>query len=101
MYDYINYVLGTYFSMNAELTEAEAVSSLKESASQNEELFDGLRSELESAFSDENFSWKSIMEEYDVVFINDEGAARSYAKKVLWDTLYLPGGDIEEDNGGE
>jgi len=52
------------------------------------ELFKGLRSDLEKAFSDHNFLWKNAFAENDVFFTDSEEEASYYARKMLWVSLF-------------
>jgi hypothetical protein len=91
-YEYINHVLAAYLSADLGIPQDETMPSLKEDISRSAVFFEGLRSELEQAFEDKNFSWKEIFDEYNVISTTNEKEARSHAKKLLWDFLYADRG---------
>jgi hypothetical protein len=88
MYDYIGYVLANYFNVNIGDSEEGAISGLQADLVRNTVLSNGLRSDMESALNDSNYSWKAILEECNVFWAESEDAARSYAKHILWDFLF-------------
>lgn len=88
MYEYINHVLSNYLNANVGLSEDEAISMLRNDLKNSIELSKGLRSDLEKAFSDRDFLWKDAFAENDIFFTDSEEEASSYAKKMLWTSLF-------------
>ncbi|WP_151638896.1 hypothetical protein [Noviherbaspirillum aerium] len=88
MYEYIDHVLGNYFSAGAELSEDEAISILKKHFASSPEFAQGLRTELQRALDDDDYSWQHALAEHDVLIVENEGEARSYVKKILWVPLF-------------
>lgn len=88
MYDYIDYVLSNYLSVSVGHSEEEAISLLRAELTGNENLSVGLRSEVARAFDDSSYSWQSALEQSNVLYVDSEEAARSYAKRILWDSLF-------------
>ena len=88
MYENIDYILDNYFGPIAEYSEQKAISVLRKHLANSVELAEGLRTDLQSAMTEKTYSWKNAFVEHDVLFIETEEEARSYAKKILWDALF-------------
>ena len=88
MYDYINHVLSSYFSSANELSEQEAISTLRVHLDHSPELKRGLYADLTNAFNDENFSLVAELEESDVLYFESEEDALKYAKRILWKPFF-------------
>lgn len=88
MYEYIDNVLGSYFSSAVECSEDEAISTLRKHLVDSPQLAEGLHTELQSALNNRDYSWKNVLAEHDVLFAENEEDARTYAKKILWDALF-------------
>lgn len=84
MHEYIDHVLGSYFSDASESSEDEAIDLLRRHLEESPLLSSGLRPELECAFKDEGFSWKGKLEEHGVIYLETEAEAREYAIEILW-----------------
>jgi hypothetical protein len=82
-YQYIDHTLGSYFAVSNGEPENEAMAMLKKHLAENPALANNLRSELESALNDPSFSWRDALERNDVVVMDSEVEARSYALTLL------------------
>ncbi len=83
-------VLANYFAVDLALLEAEGAAFLKRDLSSSPELRSGLKVELRKALSDFSYSWQGALERHDVVQMENEAQARSYAAKLLgWATIDL------------
>ncbi|KGC03825.1 hypothetical protein DM43_3104 [Burkholderia cepacia] len=89
MYEYVDHVLATYFGSSAETSEEEAISLLSGNIKNNEVFASGLRADVGRALQDSGYSWKDALEQYEVAFFDTEDDARSYAKRILWDSLFI------------
>ena len=89
MYEYIDHILANYFSSSAANSEQEAILVLREHMAISAELEHSLRTEIENALHDSNYSWKNSLANYDVFFTENEEDARSYAKRLLWDAVFV------------
>ncbi|WP_217590737.1 hypothetical protein [Burkholderia sp. GbtcB21] len=89
MYEYIDHVLASYFGAASETSEEEAVSLLLRNINNSYVFASGLRADVERALQDSGYSWKSVLEQYEVAFCDTEEDARSYAKHILWDSLFV------------
>jgi len=88
-HEYIDYVLANYFSASIGQSEDEAISTLQKHIASSPELATGLHRELEQALDDVGFSWKDALSEHDVLFTESEDEARQYARKVLWESVFV------------
>ena len=88
-YSHINYALKTIFNVEAGLSIEAATAMYRRSADKSGYLSE-LKVELGSAFSDPDMSWKRALlnEAYEVFDAESEEAARSYAKRILWDPVF-------------
>ncbi|HDR9204590.1 hypothetical protein WJ24_26840 [Burkholderia vietnamiensis] len=89
MYEYVDHVLAAYFGSSAETPEEEAISLLSRNIKNNDVFAFGLRADVERALQDSGYSWKDVLEQYEVAFFDTEEDARSYAKRILWDSLFI------------
>jgi hypothetical protein len=89
MYEYIDHVLASYFGVGAEISEEEAISLLLENIKNSVVFASGLRAEVERVMRDSNYSWKTVLEKYEVAYFDTEGDARSYAMHILWELLFV------------
>lgn len=87
MYEYLDHVLGAYFSDAAELSDEEAISTLKEHLANSPALRQGLTDEIIRALADSTFSWKNILIAHNCVYVAREEDAFRYAKKIFWETI--------------
>ena len=87
MYEYIDQVLGNYFSAGAGHSE-EAISILRKHIANSIEFSQRLRGELVEALDDKGYSWKGALLEHDVLYLDDEDEARAYARRILWDSVF-------------
>ena len=85
----IEYVLHTMFSSQEGFSEDVAIELYKRSRLNNGKT-EALKSELEEAFDNSEFSWRAILENPDCeyYYAEDEADARAYAKKILWDPIF-------------
>ena len=90
MYEYIEQILGSYFGSSNEESEEEAIQTLRKHLQNSPTLAKELCAELNSAFDSNTYSWKKVLAAHDVFFANSEIEAKSYARKILWEALYLP-----------
>lgn len=88
MYEYLDHVLGTYFSDAAGLSDEEAISTLKEHLANSPVLRQGLTDEIIRAFADSTFSWKNILIAHNCVYVAREEDACRYARKIFWETIF-------------
>ncbi|MCA8254366.1 hypothetical protein LGM89_13920 [Burkholderia sp. AU31624] len=89
MYEYVDHVLATYFGSSAETSEEEAISLLSGNIKNNDVFASGLRADVGRALQDSGYSWKDVLEQYEVAFFDTEEDARSYAKRILWDSFFI------------
>ncbi|KVG26336.1 hypothetical protein BGV67_00210 [Burkholderia ubonensis] len=89
MYQYIEHVLASYFGAAAETSEEDAIELLLGNIKNSDVFASGLRAEVEEALQDSGYSWKAVLEQYEVAFFDAEEDARSYAKHILWDSLFV------------
>ncbi|WLE58857.1 hypothetical protein GIY62_17385 [Burkholderia plantarii] len=89
MYDNVDYVLAAYFGSAAASSEEEAVAYLLESVRGSDVLASTLKVEVEQALHDDGYSWKSVFEKYEIAFFDSEEKARSHARHILWDSLFV------------
>jgi len=89
MYEYIDYVLSSYFSAQSESSEDEAVAILRKHIGNSAELASGLKDDLQRAFADSGFSWATALAEHDVVALENEREAFLYAKRILWEPFFF------------
>lgn len=87
-YEYVDYVLANYLSSGIGQSEGEAVNALRAAIESNPGFGANFRTELKQALGDGAYSWKSALENFDIVTAKDEGAARDYVKRLLWDSLF-------------
>jgi hypothetical protein len=70
----------------------EGIADLRKDIAQNLPLAKNLRTDLQSALNDEDYSWKNafIESQCEALYNADETEeeVRSYAKKILWDALF-------------
>lgn len=83
MYEYIDYVLASYFNSELEQSEGEAIALLQSHLRNSDDLEKGLIADLKSAFSDTGYSWLQSLSENNVIHANDEREARAYAQSVF------------------
>lgn len=90
MQDYalIESVLAGIFSSSVGYTEQEALAHLKKDISTNPEFRAGFEAELRQAFLDQRLSWRDLLAEHDVCFLDTEEQAAEYARKMLWDVAF-------------
>lgn len=88
-YEYVEYVLASYLSSGIGLSEEDAVAALRMHLNSNSEFRTNFRSELQRSIADESFSWCRALKEQNVIEMADEESARSYVKRLLWDSLFL------------
>ena len=84
-HQYIDHVLANYFAVGIGQSEEEAIDALRRHIATSPELAAGLRSDMQQALDDPSYSWCAVLSEYDVLTLDDEAAARDYAKRMLWD----------------
>jgi hypothetical protein len=89
MYNNVDYVLAAYFGSTAASSEEEAVACLLESVRNSDVLASTLRAEVEQALYDGEYSWKAVFEKYEIAFFDSEEKARSHARYILWDSLFV------------
>ncbi|WP_124920374.1 hypothetical protein [Burkholderia stagnalis] len=89
MYEYIDHVLASYFGASTETSEDEAISLLLSNIKNSDVFASGLRSDVQRALQDAGYSWKAVLEQYEVAFFDTEEDARSHAKHILWDSLFV------------
>jgi hypothetical protein len=87
-YEYVEYVLANYLASGIGQSEEEAVNALRADIESNPGFGASFRVELQQALMDDGFSWKSVLENFDVVLAKDEKVAREYAKRLLWNSLF-------------
>ena len=87
-YEYVEYVLANYLVAGIGQSEDEAVSALRTYIESNPDFGANFRAELQQALRDEAYSWKAVLENFDVVAEKDEKTARNYVKILLWDSLF-------------
>ncbi|WP_417582465.1 hypothetical protein [Nitrincola sp.] len=84
-YSLIESVLSGIYSVSVGYDEEDAIGELRRDLDENVWFRDGFRKELNEAFSDKSISWRNLLAQHEVLFVDDEGVARDYAKKILWD----------------
>jgi hypothetical protein len=86
-YEYVDQVLGSYFSILTEESDDEAIDSLKKAVASSPEWAGKLLSELHQAFSDPTYSWVEVFEEHQVPYVAgvevSEAEAREYALRLF------------------
>jgi hypothetical protein len=87
-YEYVEYVLANYLAAGIGQSEDEAVSALRAHIESNPNFGANFRADLQQALRDDAYSWRSVLEDFDVVTEKDEQAARDYVKVLLWDSLF-------------
>jgi beta-mannanase len=75
-YEYVEYVLANYLASGIGQSEDEAVSALRMHIEGNPSFGVSFRAELQQALTDEAYSWKSALENFDVVTMNSEKEAK-------------------------
>ncbi|HEF5875100.1 TPA: hypothetical protein SAY52_005792 [Burkholderia cenocepacia] len=89
MYEYVDHILAAYFGSSAETSEEDAISLLLGNVKNNDVFASGLRADVGMALQDSAYSWKDVLEQYEVAFFDTEEDARLYAKRILWDSLFI------------
>ncbi|WP_409524705.1 hypothetical protein [Nitrincola sp. MINF-07-Sa-05] len=84
-YSLIVSVLSGIYSASVGYDEEDAIGELKKDLDENVGFRDGFRKELKEAFSDKSISWRDLLAQHEVLFVDDEEVAREYAKRILWD----------------
>ncbi len=87
-YEYVEYVLATYLAAGIGQSEGEAVTALRVHIESDPNFGANFRADLQQALSDDAYSWRTVLENFDVVTEKDERTARSYVKALLWDSLF-------------
>lgn len=82
-YEYINYVLGSYFSSATEESEEQAINAFRSQFQSGDELFENLRSEFARALVDNNCSWVGVFADNEVLEFKNESEAKIYAIKLF------------------
>lgn len=88
MYENIDCVLSNYLSCRISGSVSEADAALRRRIEQSAEFSMALRSELQRALSDDEYSWLRAFEMVGVASLKDESDARAYAKARLWDPYF-------------
>jgi hypothetical protein len=89
-YEYIDHVLANYFAVGIGSSDQEAIAALRRDLAASCELLAGLRRDAQRVLSDESYSWREVLAEYEVLITEDEQEARQYGKKLLEAALDLP-----------
>ncbi|MCB1892780.1 MAG: hypothetical protein KDF48_11205 [Rhodocyclaceae bacterium] len=84
----IESVLKTIFNAEDGLSEDVAIRLYQRTAKSS---YSNLKAELEEAFASDAVCWRDMLltEEYEVFDADSEQEAKAYARKILWDPLFL------------
>lgn len=88
MYEYIDQVLGNYFSAGTGHSEEDAISILRKHIANSIEFSQRLRGKVVEALAYRGYSWKGSLLKHDVLCLDDEDDARTYARRILWDAVF-------------
>lgn len=83
MFEHIDYILANYFSAEIGHSEQEALDCLRQEVGHGTTIWKELHLQLERAFAEPEFSWKSALSRNNVCHLADEDSARKYAEKLL------------------
>jgi hypothetical protein len=86
-YALIKSILAGTYSASVGLTEETAMQVFHDSLHLNPELRKKIREEINLAFVDHELSWRFLLAEYDVLYVEDELRAKNYAKRILLDIV--------------
>ncbi len=88
MDNYINHVLACYFSDDSELSEDDAIATLKRDMINSSELRNNLWDELQKAFADVHYPWQKLFIDYDVFHFENNDDASLYARNIFMKKLF-------------
>jgi hypothetical protein len=89
-YQLIESTLAAYFNASVGNSEAEAITLLRKSLTSNPAFRQEFSEELRQAFADNAVSWAELFSAHDAGYFEDEDRAKSYARRVLWETTFGP-----------
>lgn len=86
-YPLINSVLGGIYGANIGYSEEEALVQLEKDLEQKT-FKENIKKELKLAFNNADISWKKLLDQNEVMYVETEEEAKVIVKKYLWEAVF-------------